>query len=92
MAGPNANVFIITVEAPCVVSTIIHVGVALLNRHDTASKELTGHHRKCDMMCSAAGGGMLRREKLEEMYLFLKSNILSGKIHCNFTDLKEISA
>lgn len=47
-------------------------------RHDTATKELSGHHHQCDLLCSVASGGMIRREKLEEMYLFLKSNVLSG--------------
>jgi hypothetical protein len=52
--------------------------VHISRRHDTATKELSGHHHQCDLLCSVASGGMIRREKLEEMYLFLKSNVLSG--------------
>ena len=48
-------------------------------RHDSATKELAGHHKQCDLLCSVTSGGMIRREKLEEMYMFLKSNVLAGE-------------
>ena len=39
---------------------------------------MVGYQKQCDLLCSVASGGMLRREKLEELYMYLKSNVLSG--------------
>ena len=45
----------------------------LLSRNEETQRELEVHHRSFDLLTSVDGG--LSREKLEEMYLFLKENV-----------------
>jgi Holliday junction resolvasome RuvABC DNA-binding subunit len=50
---------------------------SLLSRHEAVSKEVQGLHRQCGLLVASDRRGV-RREGLEELYLFLKQQVASG--------------
>eukprot|EP01038_Epipyxis_sp_PR26KG_P005244 gene5244-7289_t len=55
----------------------------LISRHDTVSREINGIHNKCGLLVSKHQD--IKRENIEELYLYLKEQVASG------SDLESIS-
>ena len=52
---------------------------ALLSRHETVTNDLSRLHGKCILMTSHSSRGPdIKREHLEELYLYLKEKVTSG--------------
>ena len=50
---------------------------SLISRNETVQKELNALHRKCNLLVNAGVG--LKRNSMEELYLFLKEKVAGGE-------------